>query len=174
MEEINFNILAFYGFAGLAVISALMILMSKNIIHSVFMLVLVFLSVAAIYIITNAEFVGVTQIMVYIGGILILMMFGVMLTNRIDGGKMLTEHRRIIPAVLLGLGLAFVFYSTLQTKFPLAEFGPPSDLNKSVTETIGINFMTHQLVALELTAVLLLMALIGAAFLAGSKFEDKK
>ncbi|UXP30681.1 NADH-quinone oxidoreductase subunit J [Reichenbachiella agarivorans] len=170
----DFNILAFYGFAGMAVISAVMILLSKNIIHSVFMLVLVFFSIAGVFLISNAEFVGVTQIMVYIGGVLILMMFGVMLTNRIDGSKLVTEHRRVIPALLVGVGLILVFAASLKHKFPLADFGPVSELNYSVTETIGINLMTHQLVALELTAVLLLMALIGAAYLAGSKFEEKK
>lgn len=174
MDSAQLNILAFYGFAGLAVVSALMILFSKNIVHSVFMLVIVFFAVAAIYLTTQAEFVGVTQIMVYIGGVLILMMFGVMLTNRIDGSKLETGHARIFPALLAGLGLVLIFAAALKSDFQLADFGPASDMGLSTTQTIGVNLMTRQLIALELTAMLLLMALIGAAYLAGSKFEKKK
>ncbi|MCV9387276.1 NADH-quinone oxidoreductase subunit J family protein [Reichenbachiella ulvae] len=173
MEAIDFNILAFYAFAGLAVVSALMILFSKNIVHSVFMLVIVFFAVAAIYLTSNAEFVGVTQIMIYIGGVLILMMFGVMLTNRIDGSKLETQNKRIFPALIVGVGLVLIFAAALKSDFQLADFGAAWDLELSTTQTIGVNLMTRQLVALELTAMLLLMALIGAAYLAGSKFEKK-
>ncbi len=173
METVELNILAFYGFAGLSVFAALLILFSKNIVHAVFMLVLVFLGIAGVFFVSNAEFVGVTQILVYIGGILILMIFGVMLTNRLDGQKLLSENRRVVPAVVLGIGLLMVFYGALKEQFPvfLVQSNEPT---MTVTERIGINLMTDQLVALELTAVLLLMALIGASLIAGLHFKSKK
>ena len=170
--QVDLNILAFYGFAGLAVVSALTILLSKNIVHAVFMLVLVFLGVAGVFLVSNAEFVGITQILVYIGGILILMMFGVMLTHRLKGQKLLTENRRLFPAVFIGGGLVAIFYSALKVPFPVFE-GKEVDSQFSITEQIGINLMSNQLVALELTAVLLLMALIGASLLAGLHFRNK-
>lgn len=172
METAGLNILAFYGFAGLTVFAALLILFSKNVIHAVFMLVLVFLGIAGVFLVSNAEFVGITQILVYIGGILILMIFGVMLTNRLDGQKLLTENRRVIPAILLGGGLLMVFYTALKEQFPVFMV-EPLEQQFSITERIGINLMTDQLVALELTAVLLLMALIGASLIAGLHFKSK-
>ncbi|MFY0625890.1 MAG: NADH-quinone oxidoreductase subunit J [Reichenbachiella sp.] len=166
------NILAFYGLAGLSVFAALMILFSKNIVHAVFMLVLVFLGIAGVFMVSNAEFVGVTQILVYIGGILILMMFGVMLTNRLDGQKLLTQNRRVIPAMLLGSGLIMVFYGMLKERFPVF-IASKAETSLSVTERIGVNLMTDQLVALELTAVLLLAVLIGSSLIAGLHFKTK-
>jgi NADH-quinone oxidoreductase subunit J len=174
VESVGLNILAFYGFAGLAVFSALMILFSKNIFHAVFMLVMVFLGIAGIFIVSNAEFVAITQILVYIGGILILMMFGIMLTNRLDGQKLITENRRIVPAIFLGLGLLTVFYGALKEHFPIFHSSQAMEFKMTNTEKIGINLMTDQLIALELTAVLLLMALVGASFLAGMHFKNKK
>ncbi|MGL1885250.1 MAG: NADH-quinone oxidoreductase subunit J [Reichenbachiella sp.] len=174
MNSVDLNILAFYGCAGLIVFSALMILFSKNIVHAVFMLVITFLGVAGIYLISNAEFVGVTQIMIYIGGILILLMFGVMLTQRIDGSKMMTGHQRVVPGVLIGLLLLTAILYPIGEGFQWFAQSAPVQTEYSVTETIGINLMTDQLVVLELTAVLLLMALIGAAFLAGSKLKEGK
>ncbi len=170
---IDLNILAFYAFAGLAVVSALSILFSKNIVHAVFMLVLVFLGVAGVFLVSNAEFVGITQVLVYIGGILILMMFGVMLTNRIQGQKLVSGNRRIVPALVIGAGMTAIFYTAFKEKFPWFR-SERMDEGFSITEQIGINLMSNQLVALELTAVLLLMALIGASLIAGLHFKPKE
>ena len=166
------NAMAFYILAGLAVFSALGILFTKNIVHAVFMLVVVFLGIAGVFLITNAEFVGITQLMIYVGGVLILMMFGIMLTNRIDGQKLVSDHRKLWPILLVGVGLLAVIFKPLVNGFPLHSF-ENHESKFSVTEQIGINFMTTELVALELTGILLLMALVGAAFLASSDFKKK-
>ena len=81
------NQIIFYFISGFTLATALLILLTKSMIRAVFLLMLVFIGVAVIYFISGAEFVGVTQIMIYVGGILILMMFGVMLTARVDGNK---------------------------------------------------------------------------------------
>lgn len=170
----DLNILAFYLFAGLSVFGALVVLFSRNIVHAVFMLVMVFLGVAGVFLVSKAEFVGITQILVYIGGILILMMFGVMLTNRLAGQPLITEHARLLPAVGLGVGFVMVFYGVFQEQFPLHHFvSEESQFDLTITEQIGVNLMTHQLLALEITAMLLLMALVGAALLAGYHFKKK-
>lgn len=164
------NVIAFYILAGLAVFSALSILFTKNIVHAVFMLVVVFLGVAGVFLISNAEFVGITQLMIYVGGVLILMMFGIMLTNRIDGEKLVSDHRKLWPILMLGVGLLAIIFKPLVNGFPQFQFEKAAS-TFSVTEQIGINFMTSELIALELTGVLLLMALIGAAYLASSDFK---
>ncbi|WP_109833140.1 NADH-quinone oxidoreductase subunit J family protein [Reichenbachiella versicolor] len=173
MGNIDFNILAFYFFAGMSVFGALMILFTKNIVHAIFMLVLVFFGVAAIYIVSNAEFVGITQILVYIGGLLILMTFGLMLSQRVDGSKLLSGNKLIIPAVLLTGALGMIFYRLFQAPFPLFS----ASVKKSaftITETIGIKLMSDHLLMLELTAVFLLMALVGAAYIAGRGLKKQK
>lgn len=100
------------------------------------------------------------------------MMFGVMLTNRLDGQRLVTRNGRVIPAVLIGVGLSVLFYQVIQLGFPLFEHNRP-ETSWSTTELIGVNLMTNQLLALELTAVLLLMALVGSAMIAGYHFKSK-
>ncbi|WP_221407820.1 NADH-quinone oxidoreductase subunit J family protein [Reichenbachiella faecimaris] len=167
------NIIAFYILAGFSVFSALGILFARNVVHAVFMLVLVFLGIAGVFIISNAEFVGVAQIMIYIGGILILMMFGIMLTHRIDGHRLETQNRRVLIASLLGFGLLGILLYPLKDGFPLFDFAKEPANELTVTEQIGVHLMTTELIALEVTAVLLLMALIGAAYIAGYNLKKK-
>ncbi|UXX79548.1 NADH-quinone oxidoreductase subunit J [Reichenbachiella carrageenanivorans] len=175
MEGIDLNIVAFYILAGFSVFSALGILFAKNIVHAVFLLVLVFLGIAGVFIISNAEFVGVTQIMIYIGGVLILMMFGIMLTHRIDGQRLETQNRGVLLASLLGLALlGILLYPMQEGGFPLHDFGEQEASGFTVTQQIGIHLMTTELVALEITAVLLLMALIGAAYISGLNLKKKR
>lgn len=155
-------------------IGALMILLTKNVVHAVFMLILVFLGISGIYFVSKAEFVAVTQILVYIGGILILFMFGIMLTRRVDGEQMLSQNRRILPAIILGLGLLLVIIVPLQGGFPLfAKTEPVAPGSYTITEQIGLKFLTDHLLGLEMAAVLLLMALVAAALLAGTNFKKK-
>lgn len=173
MNGVDLNIIAFYLLTGFSVFAALGILFARNVVHAVFLLVLVFLGIAGIFIISNAEFVGVTQIMIYIGGVLVLMMFGIMLTHRIDGKKLESENRRVVPAALLGIGLMALLYFPLKEGFPIYDFETTANSDFSVTEQIGIHLMTTELIALEVTAILLLMALVGAAYLAGLNLKRK-
>lgn len=166
------NVIAFYILAGFSVFSALGILFAKNVVHAVFMLVLVFLGIAGVFIISNAEFVGVTQIMIYIGGVLILMMFGIMLSHRIDGNRLETQNRNAVIGSLIGLGLLGVLLYPIKDGFPLFDF-KPGESGLIVTEQIGVHLMTTELIALEVTAVLLLMALVGAAYIAGHNLKKK-
>ncbi|MDP4678804.1 MAG: NADH-quinone oxidoreductase subunit J [Cyclobacteriaceae bacterium] len=175
LVNIDLNVVAFYMLAGMSVCSALMIVFSKNVVQSIFLLVVVFVGIAGIYMISNAEFVGVTQILVYVGGILILLMFGIMLTNRMEGQELTTGHKRLVPAVIVGVALMFILTSTVlkySNSFQLS--GQVKDFHSGMTNTqsIGINLMTDQVLALEITAILLLVALVGAAYLVGNKNES--
>jgi NADH-quinone oxidoreductase subunit J len=174
LVNIDLNVLAFYTLAGMSVCSALMIVFSKNVVQSIFLLVVVFIGIAGIYMISGAEFVGVTQILVYVGGILILLMFGIMLTNRMDGQELTTGHKRLMPAVIIGGALMFILTSTVLKNVDAFQLsGEVKSFNSELTKTqsIGINLMTDQVLALEITAVLLLVALVGAAYIVGTKIE---
>lgn len=180
MESVSsseLNAVVFYLLAGMSLSSGLVILFSKNVVRSIFLLVVVFVGIAGIYMITSAEFVAVTQILVYVGGILILLMFGIMLTNRIEGQLLTTSHSRVVPAIALGaLMLWMLVKFTLENSGFLAAANQPkmaepiaSEVAYSNTQIIGINLMTNQILALEITAILLLVALVGAAFIVGNK-----
>ncbi|TDE12495.1 NADH-quinone oxidoreductase subunit J family protein [Dyadobacter psychrotolerans] len=162
---------AFYSFSILAIISALFILFSKNLIYGAFALFLTFLGVAALYVLAGADFLAVTQIMVYVGGILVLMIFGIMLTQKASKDTTSTTPNRVEVLLsrefwgfLTGTGFfIFLGYIILDSQFKMT-----GDIisSKSTIRTIGVELMTSHLLPFEIAAILLLVALIGAAYLA--------
>ncbi|MBI5325504.1 MAG: NADH-quinone oxidoreductase subunit J [Ignavibacteriae bacterium] len=159
----------FYFFAVLIVASAMVVVFSKNIMYSAFSLLFTFFGVAAIYVLLNADFLALTQIMIYIGGILVLIIFGVMLTTRITGvdiksgliGKMQLGITGIAVAILtITLG---VMYSNV--KWFIRDAEPLKD----TISPIGRMLLTDYLLAFEAASVLLLIAIIGAAMIARRK-----
>ena len=132
-----------------------------------------FWAVAALYVFAGADFIAVTQIMVYVGGILVMLIYGVMFTNRqknVTG--MLVESKNLF----LGLGVAILLFSILakgiyQTDF---DYLPSSSLQESSIDKLGVGLMTDYLIPFELSAILLLVALMGAATIAwhGSHKHD--
>ncbi|MGB9913762.1 MAG: NADH-quinone oxidoreductase subunit J, partial [Candidatus Kapaibacteriota bacterium] len=95
--------IAFWFFAILIVGSALVVVLSRNMIYAVFALLFTFFGVAGIYVILNADFLAVTQIMIYIGGILVLLIFGIMLTSNITGVDIRSGQTGKIQMFLAGL-----------------------------------------------------------------------
>ena len=162
---------AFYSFSILAIVSALFILFSKNLIYGAFALFLTFLGVAALYVLAGADFLAVTQIMVYVGGILVLMIFGIMLTQKANKDAVSTTPNRVevltsreLWGFLTGTGLfVFLGYIILDSQF---EMTGEIISSKSTIRTIGVELMTSHLLPFEIAAILLLVALIGAAYLA--------
>lgn len=164
------EVAAFYGFSILAIIAALFILFSKNLIYGAFALFLAFLGVAALYVLAGADFLGVTQIMIYVGGILVLLIFGIMLTQKARSDDPRAHNRveilikREVWGFLVGAGF-FVFLIKIILS---ADFKMAGDINtsKSTIKTIGVELMTSHLLPFEIAGVLLLVTLVGAAYLA--------
>src|SRR5512135_388048 len=98
-----YNII-FYLFAAVTVISAFFVVTTRNIVHSAFFLLFTFFGVAGIYVLLWADFVAIVQLIVYVGGILILLIFGVMLTNKITNVQIKTGTMQMLPAAI-GVGL---------------------------------------------------------------------
>lgn len=163
----------FYIFAGITVISALMILFTRNVLYSAFLLIITFLGVSAIYVFAGADFLAITQILVYVGGILVLMIFGVMLTNKISGQAVLTEGQHHFWAALVGLSLfGLLAYSILQVNFASLSWLQQGNLIEGSTiKTLGILLMSDYVLPFELAGILLLVALIGAAFIAKRQLD---
>lgn len=154
----------FYSFAAVTLISAGGVVISRSIVRAAICLLFTLGGVAGFYFLLAANFVGVVQLMVYAGGTLVLIIFGVMLT-----GRSLTHHFRagwlemlgasVVCAVLL-FGLVTILTQTPWTRGadPMAE-APTID-------QMGTELLTSYLVPFEVISVVLLVAMIGAAYLA--------
>lgn len=155
--------LVFYIFAFITLGSAFVVVFSRNIIYSAFSLLFTFFGVAGLYVLLQADFLAVTQILIYVGGILVLLLFGVMLTNRVISVDIKTSTVQTVPALLLVAvvagSLSGMFYST----FSGATAAPTS--LKTTTPALGELLMTTYLLPFEIASVLLLVALIGAALM---------
>lgn len=169
--------LLFYVFAGMTGVSALMIFLIKNILYGALLLLVALLGIAGIYVLAGADFLAGTQIVVYVGGVLILLMFGIMLTHKsthlqpLENTAPQSERKNSLLAIIVGLLLfSFLVYTIHQANFSELPWIKNATIDKSSkVSSIGISFMTHYLIAFELIAIILLLALIGATRIASEK-----
>jgi NADH-quinone oxidoreductase subunit J len=166
---------AFLAFFIMTLVSALGVLWSRNVLYSAFGLILTFLGVAALYVLAGADFLAVAQILVYVGGILVLLVFGVMLTNQPDSPRrdgppvVLTEHRWRLRGTLVAGGIFALLMTVLvKANFPALEQNrfEPTEAAPTVVPQTGLLLMTDYGLPFEIAGILLLVALIGAAYLA--------
>lgn len=154
-------VIIFYLFAGVAAFAAFGILFSKNVFKAALFLLACLLSVAALYVFAFAEFVAVTQILIYAGGILVVIIFGIMLTSKLSGKPLAVSNNNLFS----GLGVSITLF-VLLTYFISHDLEKSGAVTLAVTEpveTIGRNFITGFSLPFELTGILLLAALVGAA-----------
>src|ERR1700740_2768416 len=119
----NFAELIFYFFAALTILCAGAIIFIKNVLYCALCLLGCFLGIAALYVFAFADFLAVTQIMIYIGGVLVLLIFGIMLTRRLTGDKSIkTESRNVFVGIISGAGL-FGLLTYLLIKVNFTEIG---------------------------------------------------
>jgi len=154
----------FYVFALLTILSACVVVFSRNVVYSAFGLLFTFMGVAGLYVLLHADFLAVTQVLVYVGGILVLILFGVMLTSKVVSVDMKTGSIQTIPALVLaavvGGTLAGIFYATWKGTAAPA-LGP-----ETTTPGLGTQLMTSYLLPFEIASVVLVVALVGAAMTA--------
>jgi NADH-quinone oxidoreductase subunit J len=156
--------IAFYLFALITIVSAGIVVFSKNVVYSAFSLLFTFLGVAGIYVLLQADFVAVAQVMVYVGGILILMIFGVMLTRRAVNVEIVTRAFQGVPAaIIVGVLLGVAILIVTKADWLLA---PQMDQIKGTSIDIGALLMTDYLLPFEVAGLLLLVAIMGAAMIA--------
>lgn len=154
--------LAFTVLAALAVGSAGVVAFSKNIIHSALALLGTFLGVAGLYITLSADFLGATQILVYVGGTLTLILFAVMLTARVENIKVSNPSKGLAAgAGLVGIVLLILGKVATTTSWAINEAPAiPS------TAKLGHAFLDDYLLPFEVASVVLLGAMIGSVVLA--------
>ena len=162
--------IAFYTLSAFVLLFAVLVVSTKDTVHSVLFLVLDFLFVAALYVLLGAEFLAAIQVLVYAGGIVVLYLFVVMLVNLKRPPEAHEDpHRRtklgfgLSAAVLVELGAIVGYgYVTPASSRPAAAALPVS----GNTEQVGWLLYTSYLIPFEIASMLLLVAMIGAIVLA--------
>jgi NADH-quinone oxidoreductase subunit J len=166
------DVLAFYGFAGIAVLASLLVIGQGNPMHSVMLLIVSFGALAGLYVLLDAPFTAVTQIIVYAGAIMVLFLFVVMLLNvpreeppPAGMSSMIGPMGMRIGAVLSLLLAGEMLWALGRIGLGWFNQGPSASSVSSVAE-IGRGIFTRHAFAFEATSVLILVAMIGAVVLA--------
>jgi NADH-quinone oxidoreductase subunit J len=155
--------IVFWLFVVLTIIASLMVVLSKNLVYASMALLVTLLGVAAMYVFLWADFLAGTQVMIYIGGILILLLFGIMLTQKITSVRI--SHTNVQRGV--GALIVIVIFAGLAWMVKITPWlRNPSQEPQQTVHEIGILLMTDYLLPFEVASILLLGALIGAALLA--------
>lgn len=153
----------FFLFAGFVLAAAMVVVLGRNLVHSAIALIFTFFGVAGLYILLDAEFLAAVEVLLYIGGITVLLLFAIMLTSRLSarGLEIFNEQVGLAAPVSLGI-LAILLYAAWEG---IRLAGPPPAPLDSTT-TLGTMFLTSHVLPFEVASVLLLVAMVGAILLA--------
>ena len=156
---------ALYGFGlmgGFLLSAAVMVVRADNLVHSVLWLSVVLVMTAFVFIFAGATFLGGIQIILYTGGVITLMLFGVMLTGKQSSIEVPNPSGNETAAV----GAACLFLLPTVAAIWATDFGPPEQSFPVTTQDIGVAILGPHMLAFEVLSVLLLAAMIGAIVLA--------
>lgn len=163
------NLITEAVFGLLTVASAFVVAFSPKLLHAGFALLFTFFGVAGLYVFLGADFLAATQVLVYIGGVLVLLLFGILLTNSLSTAELSSRPARRGQGAALGLLLlALLLTAVLRNDWPLLD-GP---LPATTAAGLGRAFMTTWLLPFEAASILLLGALLGALHLARRSEEN--
>jgi NADH:ubiquinone oxidoreductase subunit 6 (subunit J) len=156
--------LAFFGFfAAIVIFSALAMAWQKNLLYASFLLLFALLGVAFLYLMLNAEFLAVTQILIYVGGVLTLFLFGILMTKRRENRYLTSRIRNQKTSIVVAVSLALILFYVVQKDQSLLGNGTQTE---SKTELIGFGLLSEYLIPFELVGVLLLVILIAVLVIA--------
>lgn len=167
----------FYAFGAIAVASGLMVVISRNPVHSALFLIVTLFSLAGLFVLLNAHFLAVIQVLVYAGAIMVLFLFVVMLLNL---KPVASEFEKLLTLKILGVGAAIILlfeilYLISEESFKgLSGIVTPELIAQEGgnTRMLGKLLFTDYLLPFEITSVLLIVAIIGAVVLAKRKLEE--
>jgi len=155
--------LAFYAVAAVTVATAAYAVFSRNIVRAVFSLIGTFFGMAVLYGMLSADFVAVIQVLVYVGGILVLMLFAVMLTSNIETAQRSSRSGSLLVGLATGLTL-MLFLISLAVKVPWNQTAPGD--YSATTSAIGDFLLREALLPFEIVSIVLLGVVIGAVVIA--------
>lgn len=159
---------AFYVLAGIALLAAAGVVFMPNLVHSALLLALTFVGVAGLYVLLQADFLAAVQVLVYSGAVAVIVVIGVMLTQRGEM-KQSNPHNRLaaIAAVVTGLLTAVIVWVVLATPWQISTAAAPNETIPAIATALFRDYA----VPFEAAAVLLLVAMIGAIILAKGAVE---
>ena len=155
--------LAFWALSALLVGSALAVVLTKNLFHSVLYLALALTGTAGIFLVLEAEFLAAVQLLLYAGGVVTIVVFAIVVTERLVGERITQTSRQIVNGVVISGGV-LIGVLTFLARAPLPVTRPP--VPGDVTRAIGQILLSRFVLPFELLAVLFLAALLGATYFA--------
>ena len=165
----------FYVFSAVLLLAALRVITARSTVHAALFLVLAFFSASCIWMLLRAEFLAITLVLVYVGAVMVLFLFVVMMLD-INADSMREGFWRHLPlagliGALIALEMALVLMRGFQLQAPV-----PSARSVEIgnTKLLGIEIYTHYLYPLQLAAVLLLVAIIAAIVLTLRERKDSR
>ena len=155
--------LAFWVLSVMLVGSALAVVLSKNLFHAVLWLALALTGTAGIFLLLNAEFLAAVQLLLYAGGIITIVVFAIVVTERLVGERLSQTNRGVVSGALVAIALLVVIVNTLmQRELPSTPLPQLSD----ITRLMGQQVLTTFVLPFELLALLMLVAMLGAIYFA--------
>jgi len=173
----SFEKFLFYVFAFIAIAAALMVITRRNPVHAVLFLVVVFFNTAGLWMLAEAEFLAITLVLVYVGAVMVLFLFVIMMLD-VDLATLRAGFMKHLPVGILVAVLMLVEMIVVlgPSHFGLEKYAAPdpapADYNN--TAQLGLSLFTEHLYALEIAAVILLVAMIAAMRLTLRKRADTK
>lgn len=168
----------FYLISIVVIVSALLVVSLRNLVRSIFLFFVTLFGMAGLYIFALADFIAIAQVIVYVGGVLVLMLFAFMLSNRellnqleqgITGIFSMPKWQALVVALIflgIALSVAFNFHHNEPAWIENAKMeNAVIKANDNTIHHLGIHLMTHFLLPFEVISIFLMMALIGAAHL---------
>lgn len=169
----TFDAILFYVVAAAAVVSAVLMVTGKNPVKSVLFLIVNFFCLAVLYLILQAQFIAIIQILVYAGAIMVLFLFVIMLLN-VGTEEQKREKFNVKRSIAVVLACIVLFQILVGIGFPGGSSGgalPESALAMGTVEAVGTDLFTRYLLPFEITSMLLLAAMVGVIVLAKKHFE---
>ena len=173
----------FYIFSIIAVFSAIMVTVSRNTVHSVFFLILDFISISCLFIMIGAEFIGMIMLIVYVGAVAVLFLFVVMMFNVSQQNNEQLREKKNLNHIPIGLLISTVIFFELIIVAGGWKYKPELlksfssigiDFNTTNTHAIGNVLYTDYIHIFQLSGMILLVAMIGAIVLTFRKREGIK
>ncbi|HEX9639552.1 MAG TPA: NADH-quinone oxidoreductase subunit J [Acidobacteriota bacterium] len=170
MESTSYA-LVFYGFSALALAAAAVVVFARNILYSAFALLATLFGIAALYAMLGADFLAAAQLVIYIGGILVLILFGVLLTQRVAHLHLRVTTRQALPALVAAALVALVLWVALVQRAPWP--APTPRPMEPTTAALGEALLGKFLLPFEVVSIALLAALVGAVYLTRAPERDR-
>ena len=155
--------IAFWALAVVLVCSALAVVLSTNLFHAVLWLALALTGTAGIFLLLNAEFLAAVQLLLYAGGIITVVVFAIVVTERLVGERISQTNRRVGGAAVVSIAMLVAIVSSLLRQPLDVPAVTPVD---NATQAIGEAVLTNFVLPFELLALLMLAAMLGAIYFA--------